>query len=133
MIIENDVSNPWAFVLEYCIRHPDEIVDPATIPLSLTADQVALLNSRNAYITRRTNAKIDAVNIPNWATWGQTEWATWYNANISPTQINTVTTLTQAKPILVAMSTAINNLAKMEIALRNIAIDIPNANEIKTP
>lgn len=68
---------------------------------------------------RQQLAKMVAAAIPNWATWTQADFQAWYDANISPTQINAVTTLAEARPILLKQSAAIEALAKMVIAIRN--------------
>src|SRR5574341_1736014 len=64
-------------------------------------------------------AKSVAAAIPNWATWTQAEFQAWYDANISPTQINAITSLAEAKSILLKQSAAIEALAKMAVAMRN--------------
>ncbi len=75
---------------------------------------------------RLTGAYGLAKQIPNWATWSQADWAAWYNANISSNQINNIASLSDAKAMLNKMSTVINNLAKLEITLRDyIWPDLP--------
>lgn len=69
--------------------------------------------------SRLLNSKVNAKNIPNYATWTPTDWATYYNANISSTQINTIANLTDAKAMLNKMSTVLDGLAKMIMALRD--------------
>ena len=68
---------------------------------------------------RQAASKATAKAIPNWATWTQADWTTYYNANISATQINAIANLTDAKAMLNKMSIIIDRLAKMEIALRD--------------
>jgi hypothetical protein len=65
-------------------------------------------------------AKVDAVNIPNWATWTQAEFLTWYNANISPTQVNAEASLADAKVVQLAMSAELKALGQMVIAQRDM-------------
>lgn len=60
-----------------------------------------------------------AKNIPNWATWTQQQWNAWRDANISATQIDAIGNLADAKIMLTKMSTVLDNLAKMEIAIRD--------------
>ncbi len=66
-------------------------------------------------------ARIAAKNIPNWATWTQADWSTWFNANISSTQINAETTLADAKVVQNKQSLAIQALGQMLLALRDCA------------
>ncbi len=73
----------------------------------------------SADATLQQAAKTVAAAIPNWATWSQANFQAWYDANISPTQINAVTSLAEAKPILLKQSAAIEALSKMVIAIRN--------------
>lgn len=68
---------------------------------------------------RANDARAHVASLPNWATWDYADWTTWYNANISNTQINAITSLAQALPVLRLMSAVLNNLALTEIALRN--------------
>lgn len=75
--------------------------------------------AEQAILQAQEMAKTNAAAIPNWATWTQADFQTWYNANISPTQINAITSLAEAKPILLKQSAAIEALAKMVIAIRN--------------
>ena len=64
--------------------------------------------------------KADAVNIPQWATWTQAQFLTWYNANISPTQVNAEATLADAKVVQLAMSAELKALGQMVIAQRDM-------------
>ena len=68
---------------------------------------------------RLANSRATAKAIPNWVSWSQADWITWYNANISPTQINAVTNIATAIVVLRAMGSAINALAQMAIAVRD--------------
>jgi len=83
-------------------------------------------NSIDTIEQRFSAAKTTAKNIPNWTTWSQQNWATWRDANISATQVNAIGSLVDAKAILLKMSIVLDNLAKMEIALRDqVWPDIP--------
>jgi hypothetical protein len=64
--------------------------------------------------------KSDSANIPNWATWTQAQFLTWYNANISPTQVNAEVTLNDAKVVQLAMSAELKALGQMVIAQRDM-------------
>lgn len=70
-------------------------------------------------LIRQNAAETLAASIPNWAGWSVQDWANYYSANISSTQINAVANLADAKVIMNKMATVIDSLAKMEIALRN--------------
>lgn len=70
-------------------------------------------------IQRKKDARSTAKVIPNWATWSQTDLQTWYDANISATQINAAGSLATLKPIIVKQSAAILALGQMLIALRD--------------
>ena len=70
-------------------------------------------------LQRQIGAESVAAAIPNWAGWSTLEWQTYYDANISTTQINAITNLADAKAMLNKLSNIINSIAKMEIALRN--------------
>jgi len=104
-------------------------IDPSNpklvkISSSLTDGQIdakltAVSDAGGAIAARLSAARSIAGSIPAWATWTVNDWTTYYNANISATQINAITTLAEAKVILNKMSTVLNNAALMEIALRN--------------
>lgn len=57
--------------------------------------------------------------IPNWARWTQVDWTTYYNANISATQVNAITNIATAIVVLNKMSTIMDGMAKMIIAIRD--------------
>jgi hypothetical protein len=93
---------------------------------ALTAGQITTLNNLYAahdpvdYVALvAQGAEASAAAIPNWASWTLAQWNTYYNANISGTQVTAIATLADAKIVLGKMSTVIDSLAKMEIALRN--------------
>jgi len=72
-----------------------------------------------AIVARQTASKLNAQNIPSWATWSASDWATWYAANMNGTQITAIANLADAKVVLGKMSTAIDALSKMVIAMRD--------------
>jgi hypothetical protein len=76
------------------------------------------LGIANPDLANMQQAKIDATVIPNWATWTQAEFLTWYNANISPTQVTAVASLADAKVVMAAMSLELKALGQMVIAQR---------------
>lgn len=90
------------------------IATDAQIDAKLTA-----LNDAGDTIAARLAAARAAGAIPSWASWTQADWMTYYSANISATQINAITTLAEARAMLLKMSNVINNIAQLEIALRN--------------
>lgn len=86
----------------------------------------SLYTLEHRILDRQSSAKVFAKAIPNWAAWTQNDWTTYYNANISATQINLIANLTDAKAMLNKMSIIIDRLAKMEIALRDFTMpDLP--------
>lgn len=85
----------------------------------IDAKLTALNDAGDTIAARLTAARAAAGAIPSWATWAQADWTTYYSANISATQINAITTLAEAKAMLLKMSNVINNIAQLEIALRN--------------
>ena len=68
---------------------------------------------------RQERARIDANSIPDWATWTQAQWTTWFNANLANGNVTAIANLADAKAMLTKQNAVINNLAKMVIALRN--------------
>jgi hypothetical protein len=76
---------------------------------------------------REKKAKSIAKAIPNWATWTQQDWATYFGANLSDTEIDaqvaTISTLATAKTVIAIMwkrqNKILDSLAKMEIAMRD--------------
>jgi hypothetical protein len=90
------------------------------------AEWLAYLRIADPEQARQMDARATAKNIPSWATWSQSDWAAWRDSNISATQINAIANLTEAKAMLNKMSTVIDSLAKMEIAMRDqIWPDLP--------
>jgi len=58
--------------------------------------------------------------ITNWSTWQQSDWTTWYNANISLTQINALSVIpADVKALLIKQSAVIQGLAQVLLALRD--------------
>jgi len=83
------------------------------------AEWLTYLSIADPVRARQVASKTTAKNIPNWATWTQTDWATWRDANVSATQIDAIGNLADAKVMLNKMSVVLDSLAKMEIALRD--------------
>jgi hypothetical protein len=79
------------------------IIDPSTTPVTLRFNQ----------------SRITAKAIPNWATWTQADWDAYFTANLSPTQVTTVTTIAIARTMLNRQNLVIQNLVKLVIALRD--------------
>lgn len=76
---------------------------------------------------RLIEAKSIAKAIPNWAVWTISDLQTWFDANISSTQINAELSLADAKIVQVKQSSAILSLGKLIIALRDqIWPDLPD-------
>lgn len=86
----------------------------------LTEQQNLLfLSMVNQQEYRRLQARIDANEIPNWATWTQAQWTTYYNSNIGNGNIPAIGNLADAKAMLTKMAVVMDAQAKMIIALRN--------------
>lgn len=81
--------------------------------------QQAALDKRNDLQQKEQSAKVAAGKIPGWATWTEQQLLDWVNTNISSTQIDAVTNLTEAKGILNKQSTAIVAMARMILAMRS--------------
>ena len=78
-----------------------------------------LFPQRAAQIARGANAKGIAKAIPNWATWTQAEWQTFFDANLSTTQVASVIDLASARAMLNKQNLVIQNLVKMVLAIRD--------------
>lgn len=75
---------------------------------------------------RANNARSQIKNIPDWATWTQAEWDTYFQANLSDAQADLVTSLAAARIMIKRQNTVIDKLAKLVIALRDgIFPDLP--------
>lgn len=68
---------------------------------------------------RELQARIEANAIPNWATWTQPQWTTYFNANLANGHVTSISNLADAKLMLAKQNNVIDALAKMVIALRN--------------
>jgi hypothetical protein len=64
-------------------------------------------------------AETNAGNIPGWATWDEATALAWIDGKFDATTINNISSLTQAKPVIADMATAITALARLVIALRD--------------
>ena len=95
-----------------------------------TPEMIALLTSIIEahdpidYLQDRINARRDASKttvkaIPNWSTWTQAEWQTYFTANLSDSEADLVTSLGAARVMIKRQNTVINNLVKMLIAIRD--------------
>ncbi len=63
-----------------------------TAPEEATAESII-----NPFAYKQSLASAFAVAIPNWATWTQAQWTTYYQANINGTQINAISNLAMRK------------------------------------
>ena len=68
---------------------------------------------------RLQNARVTAKAIPDWATWSQAEWQTYFDTNLSTTQVATVTTIAIARTMLNRQNLVIQNLVKLVLAMRD--------------
>lgn len=69
--------------------------------------------------SRLDSAKSTADAIPNWATWTQAEWSTYFDSNLSDAEVDLVTSLATARVMLKRQNLVINNMAKIIIAMRD--------------
>lgn len=72
-----------------------------------------------AAIGRYKSSRSFAKTIPNWATWSQSDLLTWFNSNISSTQVNAEATLADAKVVQNRMASAILAIGQLLIAFRD--------------
>jgi hypothetical protein len=79
------------------------IIDPLTIPVT----------------NRFKQSRITTKAIPNWATWTQADWDTYFAANLSTTQMNAVSSTAQIRAMMNKQNLVIQNLVKLVIALRD--------------
>ena len=70
-------------------------------------------------ITRRQNARIIAKAIPNWATWTQADWQTYFDANLSDAQADLVTSFAAARVMIKRQNLVIEKLVKLVFAMRD--------------
>ena len=82
------------------------------------------LSVSNPEIYKAVLARADIGNIPSWSIWTQAQFLSWYNANISPTQINAEASLADAKVVQLAMSVELKALGQMVIAQRDLLLQI---------
>lgn len=77
-------------------------------------------------VNRFVNSREDAKAIPNWSTWTQIEWNTYFDANLSDAQADLVTSLAAARVMMKRQNLVIQNLVKFIIAMRNHLLpDLP--------
>lgn len=93
----------------------DELAAQALQQQQAAAEQM-IIDALNAV---RDSGKTDIQSIPDWATWTKEQWKTWYNTNISATQIDAEANLDDAKVIQKKQSAILLNMGKALIALRN--------------
>lgn len=81
-------------------------------------------------VKREQDALTNAKSIPSWATWSEQDALEWANSHISDTQIDAINNLDDAKTLLRFLSTAIQGMARMEIAIRDkLWPDLPEVEE----
>lgn len=86
------------------------------------AEYAVMVRARN----RLTAAKVTVKAIPNWATWDQAQWQTYFTANLSDAEADLVTSLAAARVMIKRQNTVINALAKMVLAIRDqVWSDLP--------
>ena len=68
---------------------------------------------------RLAQSRVTAKAIPSWSTWTQAEWQTYFDTNLSTTQVATVTTIAIARTMLNRQNLVIQNLVKLVLAMRD--------------
>lgn len=68
---------------------------------------------------RLNTAKSFAKNIPNWSTWNQADWNSYFDSNLSDTQADLVTSFAAARIMIKRQNLVIQNLVKLVIAMRD--------------
>jgi hypothetical protein len=101
--------------LEFAFVNPDD-VDFPDAPISTSTMQTPAIVSARA---RLKASRITAKAIPNWATWTQSEWDTYFAANLSTTLINAVSTTAQIRVMMNKQNLIIQNLVKLVITMRD--------------
>lgn len=92
----------------------------ATFSRELAPEEWQLfLTLTNSIQAKKNLAKTTVRAIPNWATWTQADWNTYFDANLSTTQVAGVTTIAQARAMMNKQNAVIQNLVKLVIALRD--------------
>lgn len=97
----------------------------ATVDSSLTDSQIETALStevtadENQAIDVSHNALTEITSIPNWSTWSQSDWSTYFDANLANGHVTSITNLAQAKAMMSKQNLVLNNLAKTAIAMRN--------------
>lgn len=102
--------------------------DPRPIPT-----EQALQTAWNAYLADKAQkdilaagdsakvaaAKLNAKNIPNWATWDEATALAWFDPKLNDAGVDAIASLAAAKPILKDLITVNRALIRMVIALRD--------------
>lgn len=68
---------------------------------------------------RENTSKINAKNVPGYATWSENEALAWLDTHISDQKIDAIGNLADAKILLKDISKAIRGITRIEIAIRN--------------
>jgi len=101
---------------------PDDVILPDP-PAPFTEPTQAILDAR----ARRKTARATIKAIPNWATWTQADWDTYFNTNLSDAEADLVTSLASARVMIKRQNAVIKNLVKLVIGLRDHTIpDLPD-------
>lgn len=106
----------------------NEIQERQDVAAVLAAHNPNAWNTIDQQIAVRLGAaRVTAKAIPNWATWTQAEWTTYFNANLADSEADLVTTLSAARVMIKRQNLVINNLVKLVIAIRDqVWPDLPN-------
>ena len=101
--------------LEFAFASPDLVIFPDPPIVTSTPQTPAIVSARARFAQSRVTAKA----IPSWSTWTQAEWQTYFDTNLSTTQVATVTTIAIARTMLNRQNLVIQNLVKLVIAMRD--------------
>lgn len=97
--MEQDVTDPWLWLLDFMDRKPELVILETDIPFALTEEQKVLLDQRNAKIVKRLNAKTDMLSIAGWANWKRADAEEWKNTNIDTPLKNARTRLSATQTL----------------------------------
>lgn len=103
--VADDAPDIEALILALAERHSD----------APTPEEAAEVKQTETLL----GAKETARSVENWSSWSQSDFLTWHNTHISAEQIGAVTSLADARALLLQQSVAIEALGQIVIAMRN--------------
>lgn len=83
------------------------------------AEWLTYLSIADPKQAKALQARIDAGNIPNWASWTQAQLQSWWDANLSDALVDGFAIPAGVKAMLKAQNAALLRISQMEIAIRD--------------